>query len=255
MAVDKKKLLNESSYRKMSIWAGLLTEAEAEQIEEEAAAKLEAGEEVLPEEFEKKNTKKAKEDPSTKDAKGTDKVAKSIKGGPSAKLQPVAKPKFNLKEEFGGPRAPGKDPMAGAGAPSDMGGRDEFGSNESDPNPDVGGDKLTVDAASFSNDLALGISQALQKHFGNELSVTANGESPVGEEGSEGGEFESVPEDELGGEEEMGMGDEGDGLPPEEEDELGGKPDPRMSESKTAKKNKLVESMVANVMRKILNKK
>lgn len=249
----KRTLLTEKAFIQMKINAGLITEAEAEKLQEEADEAAE-NTEVVEEssEFELKDPKKPKEDPSTKDAKGTDKVAKSIKGGPSAKLEKVAKPTFNLKEAFGEEEVPpdldgGKPPAPQTPpAPSpDMGGSPDMGMGGED-------DKLTVDAGEFAQDLAAGISQALQAHFGNKLSVTSDGAAPApaGDLGSQGGEqFEPIPENE--------MGEGGGGMPPD----LGGgapAPSPETPEEdpamREAKKAKAVSTMVEAIMKKILSK-
>lgn len=247
----KRTLLTEKAFIQMKINAGLITEAEAEKLQEEAEDAENT--EVVGEgsEFELKDPKKPKEDPSTKDAKGTDKVAKSVKGGPSAKLEKVAKPTFNLKEAFGEeepqPDLGGGQPPAPQTPPApDMGGSPEMGGEGGD-------DKLTVDAGEFANDLAAGISQALQAHFGNKLSVTSGGAAPAptGDLGSQGGEqFEPIPENEMGG--------DGGGMPPDlgggapaPSPELPPEEDPAMRE---AKKAKTVSTMVEAIMKKILSK-
>jgi len=286
-----KKLLNEKSYRRMQVFAGLLTEAQAEQMDEEDAIAGSGSDDInegedhegeakalgldkkpdttqrqLPRdgkrfsgdrettkdtpvkkvwESEELTATKPKDDPLYKDAKGTDKLAKNQKGGPSAKLEKVSKPTFNLKESDL-PPMPGTDP---GGFDSDLGG-------ETDPNPGLEDEKLTVDADEFSNDLALGLSQALQKHFGNKISVTAGGSTPD-EAGAEEG-FEDIPLEDGGGEgmpgEEGGLGGEEDfGAPPAP----AGPPVPPQNPDEErkqfeSKKNKLMESMVNKIMGQIV---
>lgn len=242
MASDtkQKRLISEASYIKMKVRAGLITEAQAEKIQEEAQMGSDDinDDNVVTENesFENKDKKKAKEDPSTKDAKGTDKVAKSVKGGPTADLKSVPEPKFNLKEN-----AFQEQPPMGAPQESSLGGP-ELGAEE----------KVTVDADTFAQDLAAGLSMALKKHFPNSLSVTSDGAAPAGELGSEGGEgFEPIPDEELGSDmpPEGGEGGAPAGIPQpthQEPDE-----DDMMRESKSSK---LVSTMVESIMKKILSK-
>lgn len=249
MADNKKtkKLLNEKSYRRMQVFAGLITEAQAEQMDEADAAGSDDINDDVVKESEELSVPTPKDDPLYKDAKGTDKLAKNQKGGPSKELKSVPKPTFNLKEENEFP--PGLDSQSPEQLPDDGLGDDELGDS----------DKLTVDADEFSNDLALGLSQALQKHFGNKISVTADGSSPASElppapGGDEEG-FEDVSlEDDLGGEEE-GLGE----MPPDQNfapKTPDSAPLPQDSEEERkqfeSKKSKLMESMVNKIMSQIL---
>lgn len=245
MASDTKpkRLISEASYLKMKVRAGLLTEAQAEKIQEEAQmGSDDINDDVVTENesFENKDKKKAKEDPSTKDAKGTDKIAKSVKGGPSADLKKVPEPKFNLKENA----FQEQPPMGGAPQQDQSLGGPELGGEE----------KVTVDADTFAQDLAAGLSMALKKHFPNSLSVTSDGADPAGELGSEGGEgFEPIPDEELGSDTPQG------GAPAGIPQSNGGQPegsevpdeDDMMREGKTSK---LVSTMVESIMKKILSK-